>query len=194
MECEVCKKREATYHVTQIVDNDMRKVDLCEGCAKEKGVSDPMGFALGGFLQEAAKLAATGEPAEERKEPRDGKGLQCARCGMGQAEFKKTGRLGCSDCYATFGEMLDGVLKGMHKGIRHVGKVRGGAALLAPAALAPLTAIAPASAPLPGPTVEEMAAELAAAVAREDFEAAARLRDAIRATKAAGPGAKGGKE
>ena len=40
-----------------------------------------------------------------------------------QADFKKAGRLGCPECYKTFAEALEGLLKTMHKGTRHVGKV-----------------------------------------------------------------------
>ena len=49
---------------------------------------------------------------------------QVLRCGFTQADFKKAGRLGCCpECYETFAEGLEGLLKTMHKGTRHVGKV-----------------------------------------------------------------------
>jgi protein arginine kinase activator len=48
--------------------------------------------------------------------------LKCPRCGFSQADFKKSGRLGCPDCYKTFAEGLGGLLKTMHKGTRHTGK------------------------------------------------------------------------
>ena len=48
--------------------------------------------------------------------------IKCARCGFTQADFKKAGRLGCPECYQTFSEALEGLLKTMHKGTRHVGK------------------------------------------------------------------------
>jgi Uncharacterized protein with conserved CXXC pairs len=44
-------------------------------------------------------------------------------CGFSQADFKKTGRLGCSECYGTFAEGLGSLLKAMHKGTEHVGKL-----------------------------------------------------------------------
>jgi protein arginine kinase activator len=44
-------------------------------------------------------------------------------CGFTQADFKKTGRLGCSVCYVTFAEGLGSLLKAMHKGTEHVGKL-----------------------------------------------------------------------
>src|SRR6266581_4948984 len=48
---------------------------------------------------------------------------KCPVCGFSQADFKKTGRLGCSACYVTFAEGLGGLLKAMHKGTEHVGKL-----------------------------------------------------------------------
>jgi protein arginine kinase activator len=49
-------------------------------------------------------------------------GIACPVCGFTQADFKKTGRLGCSACYDVFGESLESMLKNMHKGSEHVGK------------------------------------------------------------------------
>jgi protein arginine kinase activator len=50
MQCQVCKKSPATVHLTQIIENQVKKVDLCEACAKEKGVNDPTGFSLADLL------------------------------------------------------------------------------------------------------------------------------------------------
>jgi protein arginine kinase activator len=114
MNCDVCKKNQATVFLTQIVDGKMQKVNLCESCSKEKGVTDPTGFAL------ADLLLGLGAAQEIER----GGGVQkCPSCGFSQADFKKTGRLGCATCYETFGEGLQSLLKGMHKGTNHVGKV-----------------------------------------------------------------------
>ena len=50
MLCCICKEKEATVHLTQIVGDKMQKVDLCEECAKTKGVNDPTGFSLADLL------------------------------------------------------------------------------------------------------------------------------------------------
>ena len=92
----------------------MQKVNLCDACSKEKGVQDPTGFALADLLLGigAAEEIEKGTPAQK-----------CVVCGFTQADFKKTGRLGCSECYETFGEGLGSLLKAMHKGTEHVGKL-----------------------------------------------------------------------
>jgi protein arginine kinase activator len=114
MLCDVCKCNDATVFLTQIVEGKMQKVNLCDACSKEKGVQDPTGFAL------ADLLLGIGAAEEIEK----GGGTQkCAVCGFTQADFKKTGRLGCSTCYLTFAEGLGSLLKAMHKGTEHVGKV-----------------------------------------------------------------------
>src|SRR2546427_4257827 len=50
MLCCICKEKEATVHLTQIAGDKMQKVDLCEDCAKTKGVNDPTGFSLADLL------------------------------------------------------------------------------------------------------------------------------------------------
>ncbi len=114
MLCDVCKCNDATVFLTQILEGKMQKVNLCDACSKEKGVQDPTGFALADLLLGigAAEEIEKGGPTQK-----------CPVCGFTQADFKKTGRLGCSACYVTFGEALATLLKAMHKGTRHVGKL-----------------------------------------------------------------------
>jgi protein arginine kinase activator len=116
MLCCICKEREATVHLTQIAGEKMQKVDLCEECAKTKGVNDPTGFSLADLL---LGLGAS----QEIEQAAGGVEVKCPRCGFTQADFKKAGRLGCAECYKTFADGLETLLKSMHKGTRHVGKV-----------------------------------------------------------------------
>jgi protein arginine kinase activator len=155
MFCDVCKSKEATVFLTQIVEGKMQKVNLCEGCSKEKGVNDPTGFAL------ADLLLGLGAAQEIEKNP---SGVRCSVCGFSQGDFKKTGRLGCSACYDAFAEGLSGMLKNMHRGIVHTGKV-------------------PARLEAARRRAQQMAAYQAGlekAILEEQFEEAAGLRDKIR--------------
>jgi protein arginine kinase activator len=92
----------------------MQKVNLCDACSKEKGVQDPTGFALADLLLGIGAAEEIEKGATTQK---------CPVCGYTQADFKKTGRLGCSTCYTTFAEGLNTLLKAMHKGTEHVGKL-----------------------------------------------------------------------
>ncbi len=115
MQCSICKEKTATVHLTQIVGDKMQKLDLCEECAKAKGINDPVSFAMADMM---LGLGASQELASASA----GADLKCSRCGFSQADFKKSGRLGCLECYHTFAEGLAGLLKTMHKGLRHIGK------------------------------------------------------------------------
>src|SRR6188508_3763020 len=114
MLCDVCKCNDATVFLTQILEGKMHKVNLCDACSKEKGVQDPTAFALADLLHGIGAAEEIEKGASSQK---------CPMCGFSQADFKKTGRLGCSECYEVFSEGLDAMLKGMHKGTTHVGKV-----------------------------------------------------------------------
>lgn len=155
MNCDVCKASQATVFLTQIVEGKMQKVNLCEACSKEKGVTDPTGFALADLL--------LGLGAAQEME-RGGTVQKCPSCGFSQADFKKTGRLGCGACYQTFGDGLASLLKGMHKGTAHVGKVPARA----------LESIERES------QVRLLQRDLRKAVASEDYESAAQLRDQLK--------------
>lgn len=162
MLCNVCKLNEAKVHLTKIVGDKMQKVDLCEDCSKEKGVDDPTTYSsedtfLGQIL--------AGEPVAP--EPSSEPTVKCPTCGYSQADFKKAGRFGCSDCYTTFGEGLEGMLKTMHKGVRHTGK--------SPAAFQQTRAEAQ--------KLKLLQKRLDKAIAEENFEEAAQLRDEIKRTK-----------
>ena len=169
MICSVCQKNEAKVHVTQIVDDKMQTVDLCEECSKAKGVTDPKTFSLADLL---LGLGATQEATEVRAAAKTGE-TACPGCGLTQSDFKKTGRFGCPQCYPTFSEGLPAMLKTMHKGLRHIGKV--------PTALKPKRDA--------GDLLKALNRRLEKAVEAENFEEAAQLRDAIRALKQSGGGA-----
>ena len=87
MQCCICKEREATVHLTQIAGDKTQKVDLCEECAKQKGVNDPTAFSLADLL--------LGLGASQEMEQAGGE-VRCPQCGFTQADFKKAGRLGCA--------------------------------------------------------------------------------------------------
>jgi len=99
MLCTICKEKPATVHLTQIVGDKMQKLDLCEDCAKAKGVNDPGSFALADLM---LGLGAS----QEIEQAGGGVETKCPRCGFTQADFKKSGRLGCPECYRTFAEPL----------------------------------------------------------------------------------------
>ena len=166
LKCDLCDKP-ATVHLTQIVSNKIHKVDLCESCAQEKGVTDPNGFSLADLLVKGL-AGQTEEPVAPVSS-----GPVCPSCGFTLSKFKKHSRLGCPDCYTTFAESLHPMLANIHKGTRHAGKVPQGA--LERKSLLDRLA-----------TLEDSLRE---AVASERYEEAAGFRDQINELKAQLPAA-----
>ena len=160
MLCDVCQTKEANVFFTQIVSGQVQKVNLCEECSKQKGVTDPTGFAL-------AELLLGMGTTQEKPETRGPTGTTCPACGFSQSEFKRIGRLGCPRCYDTFKSEVETVLGNLHKGTRHTGKVPAHAADAAR-----------------GNRLESLRHQLAKAVHEEKFEEAVRLRDEINSLSA----------
>ena len=161
IKCHCCEKP-ATVHLTQIVENKVHKVDLCEECAQDKGVTNPEGFSMADFL-----------PTFEDGSSLEGE-LVCESCGLTQKEFKKNGRLGCASCYEVFKPVLDSMLEGMHAGNRHAGRTPDG---FVPVAIEEKTE---PKAPSPEESIADMEKELIDAIEAEEYEKAAEIRDRIR--------------
>jgi protein arginine kinase activator len=163
MLCDQCGQNTAKMYVTQIVDNQMSTFHLCEACAAEKGLQpgvESTNVPLSDFLAQVGKARQEGTTA----------GGPCAFCGMSLEEFRKSGRLGCSHCYVTFETNLKTLLRRLHGGTQHVGKVY----------LPPDPSRAEQQERLAG-----LRKKLDRAVENEDFERAAQIRDLIRTLEGA---------
>lgn len=176
MKCDVCEN-EATVFLTQIINGQMTTVNLCETCSKAKGVTEETGFGLAeAFLSPSHRTES------------DTMEVVCDACGFTASQLKKIGRMGCPECYAAFRDGLDGLLRNMHKGTRHVGKRPSHLSAIAPQILprqrattlkdAPPPAPAPAP-PVPLPDIAKLRAELDLAVKEERYEDAAKLKSEI---------------
>ena len=157
MVCDNCGQNEAIIHLTHIEDNQVTTKHLCEECAAEKGLQSDanVNFPLTDFLAQVGKAG----PEASTTGP-------CPFCGMKLEEFKKTGRLGCPQCYVSFECSLKGLLRRLHGGgVQHVGKVY----------LPPNPSESQQQERLAG-----LRRKLSRAVEHEDFERAAEIRDLIR--------------
>lgn len=116
MLCERCKKNDATYRITKIVNNKKVDLHLCEQCARELGeVSSPLSFQ--NIISELMGFASQPYETGKHYEPR------CGNCGTYYSEFEKGGLLGCSECYHSFSGEIIPVLKRVQGSTRHVGKI-----------------------------------------------------------------------
>ena len=173
MLCEKCQNAVATVHMTQIINGKKIEEHLCSKCAGEaghgwgSGWSDFADFGWQNFFPFYAPKVQENNPV-------------CPLCGTGYKDFLATGKLGCSQCYNTFGDRLKPTIQKIHGSIHHLGKV-----------------------PNPGQSIEcdepkpvkkrvskkdKMQAELAQLIKDERFEEAAILRDKIKALENKGEG------
>jgi protein arginine kinase activator len=162
MSCEQCREREAVIHLTQIVNEQVTTLHLCERCAAEKGVESPGSqpkTPLGTFL------AAMGQELPEQTPTTPRTGESCSRCGGSLQDFRESGRLGCPDCYRSFEVPLRDLLRRLHGSTHHMGE-RYSDRETAPAPERHQAA--------------DLREQLRLAVETENFELAAELRDRLR--------------
>ena len=160
MQCDICGKKKATVYLTEIVDEQMSEMHLCEDCAREKSVQMEQQFGLADLLAGLADFGKQVKDVEKIK-------IKCANCGLSYDDFRKFGRLGCSECYSSFRDHLVTLLKKIHGSSRHLGKV-------------PMKQqTAPKLLKNKGDELDELKQQLQQAIQEENFERAANLRDKI---------------
>lgn len=164
MKCMFCNKT-ATVHLTDIVNLKKREAHLCEGCARERNLlRDPPNPQID--LKALMNLLMPPIPAQSKAELPSATEPGCPECGLTYAAFKAEGRLGCGHDYEVFRSILEPLLERVHRAVVHTGKL-------------PIAAHRAAQ-------IEDLRTQMKAAVAIEDYEQAARLRDLIRQQEAQG--------
>ena len=158
MLCDICKKNEATVHLTEILNDQMSELHLCEECAHAKSLAMEQQFGLSDLL---AGMADFGKPD---KESEAAAGVKCPNCGLTYADFKKLGRLGCGECYNAFSKYLGPLLKRIHGSAQHTGK-------------SPLRVTKDLKKEM---DIQDLRNRLMKAIEGEAFEEAAKLRDQIK--------------
>ena len=163
MNCQVCEKNPATFHLTEIDEGGKTVRDLCEECAARLGVTS------GGQIPSLLATLFEGQTHALATTA-----TKCPECGITFEEFRAKGRLGCPRDYEVFSKELAPLLEKIHGGAKkHVGRV--------PAGQGKDTAREDA--------LLRLRRELARAVKDEKYEDAARLRDEIRTAEEALRGA-----
>lgn len=164
MLCQFCSKNDATVFLKVAVNNKMTELHLCENCVAEKG--EALGITAGpmnisGMLGNMSGYFKEFLPKEKRT-------LHCQACGLAYHQFKESGFLGCPECYKSFEPQLAELLTRIHGNSQHLGKQ----AAPDKSAQAGKTG---------GETLAGLKEALKKAIALEDYETAARLRDRINA-------------
>ncbi len=167
--CDICKKAPATVHLTNINNNVKTEMHMCESCAEKNGVHIHKSFSFEKVFTEDKPtslksidfvLNSSSSPSEDKKKKAD---ITCDKCGMKWKDFRKGGRFGCANDYEVFKNGLIPLLDEIHASTsHHVGKRPDQNKEDARYSL-----------------LVELKRKLRDAVAREDYELAANLRDQI---------------
>ena len=174
MLCDKCKKNEATVHIKEFHDGACRTMHLCNECARRKdselplGEQNDLGVNLAEVLFNIEKFAKTVQAAPPGQ-PEGGKDaeLACPKCHWTASMIKDSGgKLGCPECYRTFGKMISDAIARIQRGTIHLGKRPGGnAGADSPARI--------------NAELRHLQADLRRMIAGEEYEAAAVCRDRI---------------
>lgn len=155
MLCSKCHKNEASVYYKQNINGEVREYALCPECAKEIN-----GESFGGLdafnLFGSLFSGGTQYPKISRK--------RCNLCNSTFEDIRNSGKVGCAHCYETFHDELEGMIQNIHGNVKHIGRAPG---------------------ELGEKRKEEnlkntLREQLAEAIANEEYEKAAMIRDKIK--------------
>lgn len=162
--CQMCKKRPASLHVAQLLNNEYVSVHLCHECAEHKGQDASPTSLLLNYLSLASLAQAGATEGTEKDNQTEEPQHSCPGCQRTFKDFQESARLGCAQCYRTFDKPLNELIEKVQKASQHRGKV-------------------PEVSSATYRTQQDLLEcrhRLRQAVGNEEFEEAARLRDRIR--------------
>ncbi|ARI75428.1 UvrB/UvrC motif-containing protein [Halobacillus mangrovi] len=168
MECQNCHQRQATVHLTQVINGQKTEIHVCEQCAKDKGYMSygEENFTLNDLLSGLFHTESPSTFSNKSTQPyKKSTQLKCPTCGLTYQEFARTGKFGCATCYQTFDEKLNPILRRVHSGnTTHDGKIpkREGGNLHMKREL------------------DDYKSKLRQLIEQEEFEEAAKVRDKIK--------------
>lgn len=167
MLCQECHNAPAAVHVKKRQGDEEISIHLCRACAKKMGWNNPLEdvkFPLAQFISSMMHDMSVGS-AHEAAQDAD---ASCSECGLSFEEFSRTGRLGCGHCYEAFRASMQELLRRIHGNTHHEGRRPSNAPDV------------PEEVQEKSTSLRQLKADLDRAIADEDFEKAAELRDRIR--------------
>ncbi len=161
MKCQICSKRTATIHLTEISEGVRSEMHICEYCAAEQGIAAQSQMSINELLSHLLAV----QPSDEEIFGPSEADQACPSCGFKLERLRKEGTLGCPLDYQVFEQALLPLLERAHGGkTTHCGKV-------------------PKRIPKDTQKLVELSQlrqQLEQAVRGEDYERAAKLRDQIK--------------
>lgn len=125
MLCDKCHKNEAAIYVTELTPEGRVEHHLCEQCAARLGLLSEKNnvFSINDFLSGIFNHNSRSDAEAASDQVNLKNQLVCPKCGMSYADFTRTGKIGCSVCYKTFGSRLEPLLRRIHGSTSHIGKI-----------------------------------------------------------------------
>lgn len=120
MLCDNCGKYEASIKLTQIINGKKTEMMICEECGQKMGINDinleiPIDISnfFGDFELEENNIMPINLEVKRTK---------CNKCNMTYEEFLGNGKIGCEECYKTFSNKIDTVLKRIQGTDKYIGR------------------------------------------------------------------------
>lgn len=155
MKCDLCN-RPAVVHEVTVKSGVKKEVHLCEVHAREAGIVMPGQQPINQLLTQFV-ISQSSRPAKVAHKT-------CQGCGLTFAQFRQTGRVGCPQCYTEFEAELSPLIeRAQNGGNHHCGKAPRRAGISLDRQL----------------LIQRLIKELDHAVAAEQYERAAKLRDRL---------------
>lgn len=166
MMCEDCGVNPAVFHFVAVTNDEKTERNLCPTCmAKYKKQLPGLDIKnLAGILNNLLD----GKSSKKEEIDPETAAITCEQCGMTYGEFRKGGMVGCAECYHAFREPMTSLLQRIHGNTQHAGRVPGGVHSGVSIRI----------------SIDRLKQQLAKAVENEEYEQAAKFRDAIRALTA----------
>lgn len=167
MKCQKCGSNNANTHIKTVINGEFIEYDLCSECAKKMGYTNIFGNMEDEFSSLLGSFFGNAIPARTQA-------ARCEFCGSTYSDITKSGHVGCAKCYEVFGDLLMPSIRRIHGNTTHCGKNSG--------LYKDNTKKSPQL--TKEEKIKQLKAELDKAVAEQNFEHAAELRDKIRETEA----------
>lgn len=167
MKCQKCGSNNANTHIKTVINGEFIEYDLCSECAKKMGYTNIFGNMDDEFSSLLGSFFGNAIPARTQA-------ARCEFCGSTYSDITKSGHVGCAKCYDVFGDLLMPSIRRIHGNTTHCGKNSG--------LYKDNTKKSPEL--TKEEKIKQLKAELDKAVAEQNFEHAAELRDKIRETEA----------
>lgn len=126
MKCDICKKRDAIFHMQEQSAYGVRKISLCIECAITKGLNIRAEDVDKLFSSFISNIFADGQMNTTNIASQAAArilNLRCPECGKTVEDITKTNEAGCIKCFSYFRSLIDAILVNMNNSLEFRGEL-----------------------------------------------------------------------